>query len=44
LPENTRLRYLEQQQQGNPYRVLSDYLSGMTDAYAGRLYQELFSV
>lgn len=44
LPENTRLRYLEQQQQGNPFRVLSDYLSGMTDAYAGRLYQELFSV
>ncbi|HAS23050.1 anti-phage deoxyguanosine triphosphatase [Idiomarina loihiensis] len=45
LPENTRLRYLQQQQKGgNALRVISDYLSGMTDGYAAKLYQELFSV
>ncbi|MDV6315272.1 anti-phage deoxyguanosine triphosphatase [Idiomarina sp. HP20-50] len=44
LPENTRLRYMQQQQQGgNALRVISDYLSGMTDGYAAKLYQELFS-
>ncbi|EAQ32050.1 anti-phage deoxyguanosine triphosphatase [Idiomarina baltica] len=45
LPENTATRYKAAKQQGwNSARVISDYLSGMTDAYAARLHQELFSV
>ncbi|MCK7458722.1 anti-phage deoxyguanosine triphosphatase [Idiomarina aminovorans] len=45
LPENTRVRYIQQRQKdGNAFRVISDYLSGMTDGYAAKLYQELFSV
>lgn len=50
LPVNTQQRYrIEQQRQqqngtGNPYRIIADYLSGMTDAYAARLHQEMFSV
>ncbi len=50
LPENTKQRYqlekqrLEQGLKGNPHRVIADYLAGMTDAYAARLYQEMFSV
>lgn len=50
LPENTRLRYQQEQQRldegksGNPKRVIADYLAGMTDAYAARLHQEMFSV
>lgn len=45
LPENTRLRYLHQQEHGNNApRVISDYLSGMTDAYAAKLYQQLFAI
>ena len=45
LPENTSLRYMQQKQKGeNALRVISDYLSGMTDGYAAKLYQELFSV
>jgi len=45
LPDNTATRYKAAKQQGwNSARVISDYLSGMTDAYAARLHQELFSV
>ena len=45
LPENTRLRYLHEQEHGNnAARVISDYLSGMTDAYAAKLYQKLFAI
>lgn len=50
LPDNTRQRYQQEQQklaageQGNPNRVIADYLAGMTDAYAARLHQEMFSV
>lgn len=50
LPDNTKQRYaaeqkrLEQTGKGNPQRVIADYLSGMTDAYAARLHQEMFSV
>ena len=45
LPENTRLRYLHEQEHGNNApRVISDYLSGMTDAYAAKLYQQLFAI
>ena len=50
LPVNTQQRYLTEQRRqeedgtGNPYRIIADYLSGMTDAYAARLHQEMFSV
>ncbi|QYJ80421.1 anti-phage deoxyguanosine triphosphatase [Shewanella acanthi] len=44
LPFNTQERWRESEQQGlNSYRVLADYISGMTDEFAGRLYQQLFS-
>lgn len=45
LPENTAARYQTAKRQGlNAARVISDYLSGMTDAYAAKLHQDLFSV
>lgn len=44
LPRNTQERWRESEQQGlNSHRVLADYISGMTDEFAGRLYQQLFS-
>ncbi len=42
LPENTRQRWYAAQQQGIGYRVISDYISGMTDGFASRLYSQLF--
>lgn len=45
LPYNTQHRYQQAIAEGKSgYRVISDYLSGMTDAYAARLYRELFNV
>ncbi len=44
LPLNTQERWRTSQEQGlNSHRVLADYISGMTDEFAGRLYQQLFS-
>ncbi|QOL24361.1 deoxyguanosinetriphosphate triphosphohydrolase family protein [Thalassotalea sp. LPB0316] len=44
LPKNTLKRYTEAQyNQENPYRVISDYVAGMTDDYATRLYRTLFA-
>jgi len=49
LPENTKHRYLlekdklDEGKAGNPQRVIADYLAGMTDAYAAKLHQEMFS-
>ncbi|MCL2914001.1 deoxyguanosinetriphosphate triphosphohydrolase family protein [Shewanella corallii] len=44
LPLNTQQRYLESQQsEGNSMRVIADYLSGMTDDFAARLYRQLFT-
>ncbi|WP_252728074.1 anti-phage deoxyguanosine triphosphatase [Alteromonas sp. C1M14] len=43
LPENTRIRWQRAQQQGNGYRVIADYISGMTDEFAARLYATLFT-
>ncbi|MGM0525573.1 MAG: anti-phage deoxyguanosine triphosphatase [Pseudomonadota bacterium] len=49
LPENTKQRYvleknsLDEGKAGNPQRVIADYLAGMTDAYAAKLHQEMFS-
>ena len=42
LPENTRNRWCEAQEQENGWRVISDYISGMTDEFASRLYGNLF--
>ncbi|MGL4749879.1 MAG: dGTP triphosphohydrolase, partial [Shewanella sp.] len=44
LPLNTQERWRASEQLGlNSHRVLADYISGMTDEFAGRLYQQLFS-
>jgi dGTPase len=43
LPLNTRERWItECNQHNNPMRVIADYISGMTDEFAGRLHQQLF--
>lgn len=42
LPENTRQRWLSAEEQGNGYRVISDYISGMTDGFASKLWGNLF--
>ncbi len=43
LPKSTVLRWQQAQENGtNSYRVIADYVSGMTDEYATRLYQTLF--
>lgn len=42
LPDNTRKRWLEANKQDNGYRVIADYISGMTDGFASKLYANLF--
>ncbi|UPW19991.1 deoxyguanosinetriphosphate triphosphohydrolase family protein [Agarivorans sp. TSD2052] len=43
LPLNTRVRWLKAgEDQENPARVIADYIAGMTDDYANRLFQTLF--
>ena len=42
LPENTRSRWLQAEEQGNGHRVIADYISGMTDEFAARLYSNMF--
>uniref|UniRef100_UPI0040487D99 anti-phage deoxyguanosine triphosphatase n=1 Tax=Shewanella sp. TaxID=50422 RepID=UPI0040487D99 len=43
LPVNTRERWIEANHNGNnAMRVIADYISGMTDEFAGRLHQQLF--
>jgi dGTPase len=43
LPKNTMQRWQLAQQHGqNPMRVIADYVSGMTDEYATKLYTTLF--
>ncbi|MGS2720074.1 anti-phage deoxyguanosine triphosphatase [Paraglaciecola aestuariivivens] len=42
LPENTKNRWLEAQEQGNGHRAIADYISGMTDGFAAKLYANLF--
>jgi dGTPase len=43
LPANTRGRWLqEEHSNNNGHRVISDYISGMTDGFASRLYNNLF--
>ncbi len=43
LPSNTAKRWLLAGEQGeNQHRVIADYVAGMTDGYATKLYQTLF--
>ncbi|MDP5040488.1 MAG: anti-phage deoxyguanosine triphosphatase [Paraglaciecola sp.] len=42
LPDNTRERYKKACEQNNGFRVIADYISGMTDGFASRLYNTLF--
>ena len=42
LPENTQQRYRTACEKNNGQRVISDYISGMTDGFASRLYSSLF--
>ncbi|WP_412973023.1 anti-phage deoxyguanosine triphosphatase [Glaciecola sp. MF2-115] len=42
LPTNTGQRWMEAETENEKHRVLADYISGMTDEYATRLYNHLF--
>ena len=42
LPDNTRARWQKAQQVDNGFRVIADYISGMTDDFAARMYASLF--
>lgn len=42
LPENTRARWEKACKRENGHRVIADYISGMTDGFAARLYGNLF--
>lgn len=43
LPENTQERWVKATENGNGMRVLADYISGMTDEFASRLYTTMFA-
>lgn len=44
LPTNTQKRWRDSKANGlNSHRVIADYISGMTDEFAARLHQHLFS-
>ncbi|QSX35228.1 deoxyguanosinetriphosphate triphosphohydrolase family protein [Shewanella avicenniae] len=43
LPSNTRERWLAAAEKHQGERVIADYISGMTDEFAARLHQQLFS-
>jgi dGTPase len=42
LPTNTAKRWVAADSENSKHRVLADYISGMTDEYATRLYNHLF--
>lgn len=42
LPENTRLRWEKDCVSSDGFRVIADYISGMTDGFAARLYGNMF--
>ena len=42
LPDNTRKRWQVAEQTGQGPRIIADYISGMTDEFAARLYTTLF--
>lgn len=43
LPENTQERWRTAKENGEGMRVIADYISGMTDEFASRLYATIFS-
>ncbi|MBE0359388.1 anti-phage deoxyguanosine triphosphatase [Pseudoalteromonas aliena] len=43
LPETTQAQYIEAEKQNQGMRIICDYLSGMSDEYAYKTYQRLFS-
>lgn len=43
LPETTQALYLEAEKHNQGMRIICDYLSGMSDEYAYKTYQRLFS-
>jgi dGTPase len=44
LPTNSAKRWLQAKEKNeNHHRVIADYIAGMTDDYATRLYQTLFN-
>ncbi len=43
LPRNTYKKFTNAPTQRAKYRVISDYIAGMTNTYASRLYKKLFS-
>lgn len=42
LPQNTRERWAEAEKDNQGMRVIADYISGMTDEFASRLYSNMF--
>lgn len=42
LPTNTRKRWEMAEQDANGIRIIADYIAGMTDEYAAKMYQHLF--
>lgn len=42
LPVGSRGRYMKQENELDRARVLCDYVAGMTDDYATRIYERLF--
>lgn len=42
LPINTRSRWLQAVEVNNGHRVIADYIAGMTDGFASKLYADLF--
>jgi dGTPase len=43
LPRNTFNKYKDAKTERAKYRVICDYIAGMTNTYASRLYQKLFT-
>ncbi len=43
LPENTQLRWLKQTETQSGDRIICDYIAGMTDEYAYKIHNRLFS-
>ncbi len=43
LPNHIYQKYTEQQETRHQHRIISDYIAGMTNTYASRLYEKLFT-
>ncbi len=42
LPDNTKMRWIKAEENGRGMRVIADYISGMTDEFAAKLYNNIF--